>query len=241
MSSEQPARLTLLRHGESIWNLQNRFTGWVDVSLSPRGEREARQAGERLANERFDVAFTSTLLRAQDTLYEILKQNHYCTDYVRVHEQSSEWYEHFTPGEGDASELKIHVSEKLNERYYGDLQGLNKDWARQHFGERQVHLWRRSYDIAPPHGESLKMTAARTIPYYQERIMPHLQRGDDVLVVAHGNSLRSIIMHIEQMTPQQIIDYELPTGEPHVYRFDNQIRVIDKFIVNSRSLSGLGD
>ena len=226
---KKTSRLTLLRHGESIWNLQNRFTGWVDVSLSPRGMAEAQQAGELLADERFDIAFTSTLLRAQDSLYEVLKQNRFCNHYVRVHEQSCEWYEHFTPGEGDASELKIYVSEKLNERYYGDLQGLNKDWARQHFGEQQVHLWRRSYDIAPPHGESLKMTAARTIPYYRERILPCLQRGEDVLVVAHGNSLRSIIMHIEGMTPQQIIDYELPTGEPHVYRFDERARIFDKY------------
>jgi len=232
---EKSARLTLLRHGESIWNLQNRFTGWVDVSLSPQGMAEAQQAGELLADEHFDIAFTSTLLRAQDSLYEVLKQNRLCNHYVRVHEQSSEWYEHFTPGEGDASELKIYVSEKLNERYYGDLQGLNKDWARQRFGEQQVHLWRRSYDIAPPNGESLKMTAARTIPYYRERIMPCLQRGDDVLVVAHGNSLRSIIMHLERMTQQQIIDYELPTGEPHVYHFDEQAQVVGKHILNSNT------
>ncbi len=228
--SGKAACLTLLRHGESIWNLQNRFTGWVDVSLSPRGMLEAQEAGQLLAGERFDVAFTSTLLRAQDSLYEVLKQNHQCNHYVRVHEQSCEWYEHFTPGEGDASELKIYVSEKLNERYYGDLQGLNKDWARQHFGEQQVHLWRRSYDVAPPHGESLKMTAARTIPYYRERILLCLQQGENVLVVAHGNSLRSIIMHIEHMTPQQIIDYELPTGVPHVYLFNEQAKIIDKYI-----------
>ncbi len=229
--------LTLVRHGESIWNLQNRFTGWVDVSLSQRGMTEAQQAGKLLAGERFDIAFTSTLLRAQDTLYEVLKQNRFCDHYVRVHEQSSEWYEHFTPGEGDASELKIYVSEKLNERYYGDLQGLNKDWAKQHYGNGQVHLWRRSYDIAPPHGESLKMTAARTIPYYSERIMPGLQRGEDVLVVAHGNSLRSIIMYIERMTPQQIIDYELPTGVPHVYAFNEQAQIIDKCVLSANNQS----
>ncbi len=232
---EKCARLTLLRHGESIWNLQNRFTGWVDVSLSPQGMVEAQQAGERLAAEHFDIAFTSTLLRAQDSLYEVLKQNRSCNHYVRVHEQSSGWYEHFTPGEGDASELKIYVSEKLNERYYGDLQGLNKEWARKHFGEQQVHLWRRSYDVAPPNGESLKMTAARTIPYYRERILPCLQRGNNVLVVAHGNSLRSIIMHLEHMTPQQIIDYELPTGEPHRYHIGEQAQVVGKQILNMNS------
>ena len=215
-------RLTLVRHGESIWNLQNRFTGWVDVSLSRHGMEEAQRAGADLADERFDIAFTSALLRAQDTLYEILKQNRHCNQYVRVHEKSSEWYEHFTPAEGDEAELRIYLSESLNERYYGDLQGLNKDWARQHYGEEQVHLWRRSYDVPPPNGESLKMTAERTIPYFRERILQCLQQGSDVLVVAHGNSLRSIIMHIERMTPEQIINHELPTGQPRFYNYDPQ-------------------
>ncbi|WP_248800960.1 2,3-bisphosphoglycerate-dependent phosphoglycerate mutase [Pseudomonas sp. MWU13-2105] len=226
------SRLFLVRHGQSIWNLQDRFTGWVDVSLSQQGVIEAQQAGALLSNEHFDVAFTSTLLRAQDSLYEILRRNRHCAQYVRVHEQSSEWYEHFVPTDGDANELKIHVSEKLNERYYGDLQGLQKDWASQHYGAEQVHLWRRSYDAPPPNGESLQMTAARTLPYYQARIVPHLQNGESVLIAAHGNSLRSIIMHIEQMTPQQIIDYELATGVPHLYTFDNDLRLVDKLIVS---------
>ncbi len=222
------SRLYLVRHGQSIWNLQNRFTGWVDISLSRQGVVEAQQAAALLAGEHFDVAFTSALLRAQDTLYEILKQNLFCEQYVRVHEKSSAWYEHFIPAEGDANELCIYVSEKLNERYYGDLQGLDKEWARKEFGEQQVHLWRRSYDIPPPNGESLKMTAERTIPYYQEKIVPHLRNGERVLVSAHGNSLRSIVMHIEQMTPQQIIAYELETGSPHLYEFDDELRLIGK-------------
>lgn len=226
------SRLFLVRHGQSIWNLQNRFTGWVDVSLSQQGVIEAQQAA-LLTNEHFDVAFTSTLLRAQDSLYEILRQNRHCAQYVRVHEQSSEWYEYFTPTEGDANELKIHVSEKLNERYYGDLQGLKKDWASQHYGAEQVHLWRRSYDMPPPNGESLQMTAARTLPYYQERIVPHLQNGESVLISAHENSLRSIIMHIEQMTPQQIVDYEMATGVPHLYTFDDDLRLINKLIISN--------
>lgn len=227
------SRLFLIRHGQSIWNLQNRFTGWVDVSLSQQGVIEAQQAALLLADEHFDVAFTPTLLRAQDSLYEILRQNHYCAQYVRVHEQSSEWYEHFTPGKGDTNVLKIYISEKLNERYYGDLQGLNKDWASQHYGAGQVHLWHRSYDVPPPNGESLQMTAARTIPYYRERIVPYLQNGESVLISAHGNSLRSIIMHIEQMTPQQILDYELATGATHMYTFDNDLRLIDKRIFSN--------
>jgi len=227
------SQLILVRHGQSIWNLQNRFTGWVDVSLSRRGVIEAQQAAALLVDERIDVAFTSSLLRAQDSLYEILRQNRYCEQYVRVHEQSSKWYEHVSPNQGDASELKIYVSEKLNERYYGDLQGLNKDWAKAHFGAQQVHLWRRSYDVPPPGGESLKMTAQRTLPYYQERIISHLRQGKSVLVSAHGNSLRSIIMHIEQMTPQQILDYELATGTPHLYTFDKDLHLIDKQIISS--------
>lgn len=229
------SRLFLVRHGQSIWNLQNRFTGWVDVSLSRQGVIEAQQAAALLADEHFDVAYTSTPLRAQDSLYEILRGNHHCAQYVRVHEQSSEWYEHFTPAEGDANELKIHVSEKLNERYYGDLQGLNKEWASQHYGVEQVHLWRRSYDIPPPKGESLQMTAARILPYYKERIVPHLENGESVLISAHGNSLRSIIMHIEQMTPQQILDYELATGAAHLYQFDDELDLIDKRIFSNPS------
>ena len=229
------SRLFLVRHGQSIWNLQNRFTGWVDVSLSPQGVIEAQQAAAWLIDEVFDVAFTSTLLRAQDSLYEILRQNRHCAQYARVHEQNSAWYERFTPAEGDANVLKIYVSDKLNERYYGDLQGLNKDWASRHFGAEQVHLWRRSYNIPPPNGESLQMTAARTLPYYQARIVPRLQNGESVLISAHGNSLRSIIMHIEKMTPQQIIDYELATGAPHLYTFDDDLRLIDKRIISGQA------
>jgi len=224
------SRLFLVRHGQSVWNLQNRFTGWVDVSLSRQGVIEAQQAAALLADEHFDVAFTSTLLRAQHSLYEILRQNRDCAQYVCVHEQDSDWYGHRIQAEDDAHELKIYISEKLNERYYGDLQGLNKDWASQRYGAEQVHLWRRSYDIPPPNGESLQMTATRTLPYYRERIVPHLRNGESVLVSAHGNSLRSIIMHIEQMTPQQIIDYELATGAPLLYAFDDDLLVIDKRI-----------
>ncbi|HHB13184.1 MAG TPA: 2,3-bisphosphoglycerate-dependent phosphoglycerate mutase [Chromatiales bacterium] len=224
-------RLTLVRHGESIWNQQNRFTGWVDVSLSRAGMREAERAGALLREMRFDVAFTSALLRAQDTLYEILKQNRFCDAYMRVHELSSAWYEHFLPSEEDLRELRIYVSEKLNERYYGDLQGMNKDTARERFGAEQVHLWRRSYDVPPPNGESLEMTAARAVPYYRHHIVPHLSRGESVLVSAHGNSLRALIMHIERMTPEQILAYELPTGTPIVYDFDAHLRPVHKQVL----------
>ena len=128
--------------------------------------------------------------------------------------------------------MKIHVSEKLNERYYGNLQGLNKDRAREQFGAEQVHIWRRSYDTPPPGGESLAMTAARTLPYFQSHIVPNLQQGRHVLVSAHGNSLRAIIMHIEKMTPAQILAYELKTGAPHIYDFDARMEILDKNIVD---------
>ena len=224
-------RLILIRHGQSVWNLQNRFTGWIDVSLSPRGVDEAQRAAALLADEHFDLAFTSALLRAQDTLYEILKQNRHCDQYLRVHETGSDWYEHFVATEDDRSELKIYISEKLNERYYGDLQGMNKDRARERFGADQVHRWRRSYDIPPPGGESLAMTAARALPYFQSHIVPYLQRDQRVLVSAHGNSLRAIIMHLEQMSPAQILAYELNTGAPHLYEFDARMRIRDKRIL----------
>ena len=225
--------LILVRHGQSVWNLQNRFTGWIDVSLSPQGMDEAERVGRQLADKIFDVAFTSVLLRAQDTLYEILKHNQHCQQYMRIHEKNLERYEHFTPSQDDVTELKIYVSENLNERFYGDLQGLNKDYARQQFGNTQVHQWRRSYDVPPPNGESLKMTAERTLPYFHQHIDPQLRAGKSVLVSAHGNSLRAIIMHIENMTAAQIIDYELATGTPHVYEFDHALQLIDKQVLTT--------
>ena len=226
MSNE--GQLVLVRHGKSVWNGQNRFTGWVDISLAREGMEEAVRTGRLLRNMHFDLAFTSSLLRAQDTLYEILKQNLHCDQYMRIHELSSDWYEHFVPVTTDLSELKIYISEKLNERYYGDLQGRNKDAAKEEYGADKVHLWRRSYDIPPPGGESLEMTAQRVIPYYKTHIKPHVAKGESVLVSAHGNSLRALIMHLEQLTKEQILDYELPTGSPHVYRFDANMRMLDK-------------
>ncbi len=227
--------LILVRHGQSIWNLQNRFTGWVDVSLSQQGMKEAEQVGKMLAEQAIDVAYTSVLLRAQDSLYEILKHNLHCRQYVRVHEKNRQRYEHFSPTAGDEAELKIFMSENLNERFYGDLQGLDKDRARQQFGSEQVHQWRRSYDIPPPNGESLHMTAQRTMPYFHQHIDPQLRAGKTVLISAHGNSLRAIIMHIEGMTPTQIINYELATGTPHIYQFDADLQLLDKQILTRNS------
>jgi 2,3-bisphosphoglycerate-dependent phosphoglycerate mutase len=223
--------LTLVRHGQSIWNLQNRFTGWIDVSLSPKGVEEARAAGQRLAEERFEVAFASTLIRSQETLIEILRLNRHVQGFRRVHEGESAWYEHFQESPEDQSTLLVYLAEALNERFYGDLQGLNKDQARAQFGEEQVKLWRRSYDIPPPNGESLAATASRVIPFFQDRIVPHLKAGKHVLIAAHGNSLRALIMHLEKMTPQEILAYELETGIPIQYRLDENQNVLAKKVL----------
>lgn len=190
------ARLVLVRHGQSEYNLQNLFTGWLDPKLTPKGEEEARKAAHAIQKLDFKpvMAFTSDLSRAQQTLKLILEELKLQT-------------------------LPITKDKALNERHYGDLQGKNKAEAAQKFGEEQVHIWRRSFDIPPPNGESLKDTAARTLPYFKSQIMPQLKAGKDVLVVAHGNSLRSIVMDIEKMTPEQILKTELATGEAKVYDF----------------------
>lgn len=200
--------LVLLRHGESQWNLENRFTGWVDVPLSPKGEAEARQAGEKLkaAGIRFDLVFTSVLQRAIRTMeiaLEILGQPN----------------------------LPVEKDQALNERHYGDLQGLDKAETAKKFGDAQVHIWRRSYDIAPPGGESLKDTAARTLPYYEAKIVPLVKAGKTVLVAAHGNSLRSMVMHLDQLTREQVLELNLGTGVPIVYDLDAEGKVRSKRIL----------
>ena len=191
------ALLVLLRHGESVWNAANRFTGWTDVELSEKGELEAANAGQQLADTRFDVCYTSDLVRAQRTAEIVLELNS-ASDTIPTHE---DW--------------------RLNERHYGALQGLDKDETRAKHGAEQVHIWRRSYDVAPPDGESLKTCAERTIPCLEECIIPDLESGKNVLVTAHGNTLRSIVMHIEGLTREQVLSLELPTGVPRSYEFDD--------------------
>ncbi len=200
--------LVLLRHGQSQWNLENRFTGWVDVALTEKGEEEARQAGEKMkaASLHFDTTFTSVLQRAIRTLelaLEVLGQ----------------------------PQLPLEQDQALNERHYGDLQGLNKAETAKKFGDEQVRLWRRSYDIAPPGGESLENTAARTRPYLKDRILPTVQSGQNVLVAAHGNSLRSIIMHLDQLNRDAVVSLELGTGVPVVYDIDAEGNVQSKEIL----------
>ena len=189
--------LVLVRHGQSEWNLQNLFTGWKDPALTEKGVREARAAGQRLKAKglKFDICFTSALSRAQNTLKLMLE-------------------------ELSQTGLPETRDQALNERDYGELTGLNKDDARKKWGEEQVHVWRRSYDVPPPGGESLKDTLARSLPYYMHKIQPHVLEGKTVLVAAHGNSLRSLIMAIEGLTSTQILKRELDTGIPVVYRLN---------------------
>ena len=194
------ARLILVRHGQSVWNAANRFTGWTDVDLSEKGVEEADEAGLQLADIRFDVVHTSDLIRAQRT-----------AEIIIGHNQAS----------GD--DVPTRYDWRLNERHYGALQGLNKTETAEKHGAEQVHVWRRSYDVAPPEGESLEMTAQRTIPYFIDEIVPDLEGGLNVLVSAHGNSLRSIVMHIEGISPEEIVSLEIPTGEPIHYTYDEGV------------------
>lgn len=201
--------LVLVRHGQSEWNLKNLFTGWRDVGLTDLGRDEARRAGRRLKARgfAFDVAYTSALARAQQTLALMLD-------------------------ELAQADLPTHRDAALNERDYGDLSGLNKDDARARWGEEQVHVWRRSYDVAPPGGESLKDTGARVWPYYLTRILPDVMAGRRTLVAAHGNSLRSLVMVLDRLTPEAVTALNLDTGLPLVYRLDADTSVAERAILS---------
>jgi 2,3-bisphosphoglycerate-dependent phosphoglycerate mutase len=208
--SDSDRLLVLLRHGESEWNLKNLFTGWTDVDLSPKGVEEAKEAGRRLKARgfTFDLAFTSALIRAQRTLGLTLAEL----------------------GQVGLPEFR---DKALNERHYGDLCGLNKDDARKKWGEQQVHLWRRSYDVQPPGGESLKDTVARALPYYCQNILPAVLNGKRVLVSAHGNSLRALVMVLDRLTEETIPGMEIATGVPLVYRLNADSTVASKEILAS--------
>jgi len=197
--------LVLVRHGQSDWNLKNLFTGWRDIDLTEKGVAEAREAGRKLKAQgiKFDVAFTSVLKRAQRTLDLMLTELGQTT-------------------------IPIFKDQALNERDYGELVGLNKDDARKKWGEEQVHIWRRSYDVAPPGGESLKDTLARALPYYVTDILPRVLRGERVLVAAHGNSLRALVMVLDKHTPDSITKLNLETGVPMIYRLNADSTVASK-------------
>ena len=197
--------LVLVRHGQSEWNEKNLFTGWKDPKLTPRGMDEAIKAGKELkeAGYSFDKMFTSDLFRAQDTGRIILEQM-------------------------DIPSIEVIKDVSLNERNYGDLAGLNKDEARKKWGDDQVHIWRRSFDVPPPGGESLKDTAERVLPYFKENIIPELIEGLNILVAAHGNSLRALVMELEEISSEEIVELEISTGVPLVYKFEeNKIERLD--------------
>jgi 2,3-bisphosphoglycerate-dependent phosphoglycerate mutase len=200
--------LVLVRHGQSEWNLKNLFTGWRDVDLTDKGVAEARAAGRQLKalGLRFDVAYTSALVRAQRTMDLMLE-------------------------ELGQRGLQVICDQALNERDYGDLAGLNKDDARKRWGEEQVHVWRRSYDVAPPGGESLKDTAARVLPYYIQDMLPRVLRGERMLVSAHGNSLRALVMVLDHLSPQEIVKREIATGVPLIYRLNADSTVAERKVM----------
>lgn len=206
--------LVLVRHGQSEWNKKNLFTGWRDVELTEQGRTEAREAGElmKAAGLEFDMAFTSALKRAQETnrlALEALGQ----------------------------SGIPVVENEALNERDYGDLAGLNKDDAREKWGEEQVHIWRRSFDVPPPGGESLKMTAERVLPYFEAEILPKVLGGKRVLVAAHGNSLRALVMQLDKLGPDEIVEVNIATGVPIAYELDDNGNVISKKVLVERDYS----
>ena len=202
--------LVLVRHGQSEWNLLNLFTGWKDPDLTELGVKEATASGVRLKalGYKYDIAYTSVLTRAQHTLRLIL-------------------------GEVGQPDLETIRDQALNERDYGELTGLNKDDARKKWGEEQVHIWRRSFDVPPPGGESLKNTAERTLPYFNAEILPRVLKGENVLVAAHGNSLRSIIMDLEKLSGEEIVARELNTGEPIVYELNEDGSIKSKKVLSA--------
>ncbi|VVC02420.1 2,3-bisphosphoglycerate-dependent phosphoglycerate mutase [uncultured archaeon] len=203
------AYLALIRHGQSEWNLQNRFTGWIDVPLSEKGEEEAQTAAKQLADSgiHFDKAYTSSLTRAQATLDIILA------------------------GINQAG-MPVLKDAAINERHYGELQGMDKDEMRRKYGAEQVHIWRRSYDVRPPKGECLADTALRALPFYHHHIVPDLTHGKNVLVAAHGNSLRSIVMELDKLSKEQVVALEIPTGVPIIYEFDKSLKILAKEILD---------
>ena len=220
--------LILMRHGQSMWNAANLFTGWVDVPLTNKGIEEAIAGGKEISSLPIDEVHVSTLMRAQMTAMIALSQHESgATPVFQYDGKGGEMSENeqkmanWSTSNSDTNTIPVHVSWKLNERMYGDLQGLDKQETRDKYGDEQVHIWRRSYDVPPPNGESLEMTAARTVPYLKQVIVPTLEKDSNVFIAAHGNSLRSIIMEIEGLSKQEVLSLEVPTGKPIVYEWSN--------------------
>ncbi len=231
------AKLILTRHGQSLWNAQNKFTGWVDVPLSERGRAEATIASCKLRekNYRIDVCFTSLLIRAIETAIVCLTEcDQICGGKTPIlqHAPDDPNWKGWDQYEGNHDqELPIFPTAALDERYYGKLQGLNKAETAEKYGSEQVQIWRRSYDTPPPGGESLEDTKTRVLPFLRDRILAHIKEGDNVLVAAHGNSLRSIIMELDNLSPEEVTKLELATGVPIVYEFDATAKVISKVLL----------
>ncbi len=220
MSKKKESILILMRHGQSIWNERNLFTGWVDVPLSKKGIEESLLGGEKIKDIPIDVVFTSALIRGQMTAFLAMTSHSSGRTVVFQHPKEGKlekWAKIYSK-ETEKETIPLFASWHLNERMYGQLQGLNKDEMRRKYGKEQVHMWRRSFDVAPPKGESLCMTAKRTIPYFRKKIAPLLQKGKNIFIAAHGNSLRSIIMDLEQLSKEEVVHLELATGNPLFYQ-----------------------
>jgi 2,3-bisphosphoglycerate-dependent phosphoglycerate mutase len=217
-------KLILLRHGQSAWNEQNLFTGWVDIPLSDLGIQESIRAGKKIRDLPIDIIYTSTLVRSHMTLAHVMLQHASRRVPVFLHpgQGNLEKWGTIYSEETRTKTVPVHSAWELNERMYGELQGLNKDEMRKKFGAEQVQIWRRSFDVAPPGGESLAMTTARAWPYFKKTILPHLIRGENVLIAAHGNSLRGIMMQLDHLTKEEVVKLELPTGEPILYQFEGE-------------------
>jgi 2,3-bisphosphoglycerate-dependent phosphoglycerate mutase len=230
------ATLILIRHGQSTWNASNKFTGWVDVPLNKTGRKEATEAALKISQYQINVCYTSLLIRAIETAVICLTEcEGICGNKSPViqHDADDPNWHGWDKYEGDHSmEVPVFLSAALDERHYGNLQGLNKAEMAEKFGQEQVHLWRRSFSVRPPGGESLEDTMHRTLPFFQNRIMTHLKHGDTTLVVAHGNSLRSIIMELDHLPEADVPNLELKTGIPIVYEIGSDGQVKEKLILD---------
>lgn len=213
------AKLILMRHGQSVWNKKNLFTGWVDIPLSEEGMKESMEGGKKIRSIPIDCIYTSRLIRAQMTVVLALLHHESHKTPLFLHTDKEQSWGQIYSEEAKRGTIPVVSAWELNERMYGHLQGLNKAETAAKYGAEQVHLWRRSFSTPPPEGESLEMTAKRTLPYFHKQIVPHLEKGETVFIAAHGNSLRSIIMDIEQLSHEQILAYELATGDPLIYTY----------------------
>lgn len=213
------AQLILMRHGQSAWNAQNRFTGWIDIPLTTQGVEEARTSAQRIRLDHLDKMYTSSLHRSLQTGLVVVQA---CWPHLTpvIEHSDHDWYQHY--GHSVTDTLPIYRDVRLNERYYGDLQGCNKQQAREDYGEEQVHLWRRSYEEFPPKGESLADTVKRVAPFFVECLLPDLAQGESVMVCAHGNSLRALIKIIENTDDHDIAQIELKTAECRIYQYDQE-------------------